>query len=174
MIMKRTLLALVGLSLLAVLPQCSDDPAYQYIKVPTVKEISIPLGTTYPLKIDLAVPSEGTTYVDITNGYTDNITIDPASLVLKYRPAVQRQTVSLRGDKPTPKASPYVPITFKIRDTSESLTMRFKVEGTVTYDYGLPPDYGSDPDFGVKDTGTTADKGTMVDAGPVVDQATSD
>lgn len=174
MTMKKPLLALTGLSLLVGLSHCSDDPALQYIKVPEYRKTSLTVGQSHDLTIALASPVEATSYIDITNEYSEFVdVVEPASLVIKYRAAERTKKVTLKGLKPTPNFG-YVPIIFKLRDSSESLTLEFQVKNTVTPDFGIPPDYGPDPDIGVKDTGTTADKGATVDTGPVLDQATGD
>jgi hypothetical protein len=173
MIMKRPLLALTGLSLLVGLSHCSDDSALQYIKVPDFRKTSLTVGQSHDLTIALATPVEATSYVDIKNEYTEFVgVVEPASLVIKYRAAERTKTVTLKGLKPTPNFG-YVPITFSIRDSNESLTLEFQVRNSVTPDFGIPPDYGPDPDIGVKDTGTTVDKGTAADKGTTVDATTT-
>ncbi len=160
MSMTRPLLALVGLSLLA---GCSDDPALQYIVFPAFKKTSLTVGQSHDLTIALAAPVEATSYIDITNEYSEFVdVVEPASLVLKYRAAERTKKVTLKGLKQTPKLG-YVPITFKLRGSSESLTLEFQVKNPGTPDFGLPPDYGPDPDIGVKDTGPTPDQSTTAD-----------
>jgi len=155
---KRFKMTIAGLLMLATLPQCSDDATSLYILGWTsgTKNLPLTVGQTHPMDVRLSRPVDDVTYVDINNPYTDQIEIDPASLVLKYKAAEQSQKVTIKGLQVT---SGQVQIVFKLRGTNETMDLLVKVSQQGNPDFGLPPDYGPyldikiPPDQGVKDTG---------------------